>query len=184
MPSDVPCARQSVGYALDQTVKRSSVAALVSRPTCFLCAQQAILAGRNLVDGSARLVKVETTPVVGHTLALAGLAGCEDRTSSRGLERDATNDDEQQNWRERHRGGTELDWREFEHCPRLEKDQLLESQTRLAEICFLAAQLSLLYSVSKDSLVALQQLERNAKRMPVAFQMCTVDSVSPSNWCS
>jgi hypothetical protein len=55
--SDIPCARQSVGYALDQTVKRSSVAALVARPTCFLCAQQAILSGRNLVDGSARLVK-------------------------------------------------------------------------------------------------------------------------------
>jgi hypothetical protein len=95
--SDIPCARQSVGYALDQTVKRSSVAALVARPTCFLCAQQAILSGRNLIDGSARLVKVEAAPVVGHTLALAGLAGCDDGTSSCGLIRETTYDDEHQN---------------------------------------------------------------------------------------
>jgi hypothetical protein len=95
--SDIPCARQSVGYALDQAVKRSSVAALVARPTCFLCAQQAILAGRNLVDGSARLVKVEATPAVGHALALAGLAGCKDGTSSCGLIREANYDNEHQN---------------------------------------------------------------------------------------
>jgi hypothetical protein len=130
-------------------VKRSSVAALVARPTCFLCAQQAILAGRNLVDGSARLVKVEATPAVGHALALAGLAGCKDGTSSCGLIREANYDNEHQNWRKRHRGGIELDWRESEHFQRLEKDRLLEGWTRLAGDFSLAAQLSRLYSVSK-----------------------------------
>jgi hypothetical protein len=81
VPLDVPCARQSIWYALDEAVKRSSLAALIARPTCLLCAVQSILSCRNLVDRSAGLVKVETAPVVGHTLALAGLAGCEDRTS-------------------------------------------------------------------------------------------------------